>query len=369
MKKLRGGYTTGACAAAGVKAALITINEGTAPAMVKLTALDGTQLAIPIAKVTRENDTVTAKVVKFSGDDPDITDGATVVTALCPFTATGEKVPDDEIIFCAGEGVGQVTKPGLSVPVGEPAINMGPRKLIANVLRETGGKAGGFCVTVGIENGRELAKKTLNPILGIEGGLSVIGTTGVLRPMSEEAFKNSLTVQLDVAKASACSQLILVPGKIGADIAAQHNLPAAAVVQTSNFVGFMLEEAVERGFTEILILGHLGKLAKIAGGSFHTHNRVADARMEVIAAYAAANGAASATVRQILQSSTTEEALTILRKNNLAAVVCQDLAQQAQIRAERYIFGQARIGVVIATFTGELLGISSTAKELFGNKF
>ncbi len=175
-KFLRSGYTTGACAAAGVKAALIFMTTGEVVREVEITALDGTPLKIPVASVEKFFDGGRAEVVKFSGDDPDITNGASVFTMI-------KRISGDEIIFRAGLGVGHITKAGLQLPIGEPAINPGPRKLIQNVAAEF--NVGGLEVEISIPAGVELAKKTLNPILGVEGGLSVIGTTGVLRPMSE----------------------------------------------------------------------------------------------------------------------------------------------------------------------------------------
>ncbi|MBE8950934.1 MAG: cobalt-precorrin-5B (C(1))-methyltransferase, partial [Quinella sp. 3Q1] len=186
-KFLHSGYTTGACATAGVKAALIFMTTGEIVREVEITALDGTPLKIPVASVEKISDGVRAEVIKFSGDDPDITNGTAVFTTV-------KRILGDEIIFKAGLGVGHVTKAGLQLPIGEPAINPGPRKLIQNVAAEF--NISGLEVEISIPTGVELAKKTLNPILGVEGGLSVIGTTGVSRPMSEEAFKNSLVPQI-----------------------------------------------------------------------------------------------------------------------------------------------------------------------------
>ena len=181
MKKfLRSGYTTGACAAAGVKAALIFMTAGEVVSEVEIIALDGTPLKIPVTRVEKISDGIRAEVKKFSGDDPDITNGASVFTTV-------RKIFGDEIIFKAGLGVGRITKPGLQLPVGEPAINPGPRKLIQNVAAEF--TLGGLEVEISIPEGVDLAKKTLNPILGVEGGLSIIGTTGVLRSFLKSTWQ------------------------------------------------------------------------------------------------------------------------------------------------------------------------------------
>ena len=358
-KQLRSGYTTGACAAAGVKAALL-YEAGQPWQKIELTALDGTVLTIPIKAVTRTDGGLQAEVVKFSGDDPDITSGVSVFTETRHLDGA-----DPVVVFRAGKGIGTVTKPGLSVPVGEPSINPGPRKLIRSVVREVlGTEAVPLMVTISIPAGVELAKKTLNPILGVEGGISIIGTTGVLRPMSEEGFKISLVPQIDVAKAAGFSNLIFVPGKIGERIATEWGLPKEAMVQTSNFIGFMLEAAADRSIRSVLLFGHIGKLSKVSAGVFYTHNRIADARLESMAAYAAAAGLSQDGVKALLAANTTEDALTILDEAGLRQSVCQTLAQRASIRAERYLFGKLKVGTVMVTLTGELLGMDETAKKI-----
>lgn len=358
-KQLRSGYTTGACAAAGVKAALL-FEQGEEWDSVELRALDGTELVIPVKNVTKENGAVIAEVVKFSGDDPDITNGVSVFTTV-------RHLPEGEpeVIFKAGEGIGTVTKPGLSVPVGEPSINPGPRQLIRNVVAEVlGTEQVPLEVTISIPAGVELAKQTLNPILGVEGGISVIGTTGVLRPMSEEGFKNSLVPQIDVAKAAGYKSLIFVPGKIGERLAGQWQLPTQAMVQTSNFIGFMLEAAQQRGIERVLLFGHIGKLIKVAAGCFYTHNRIADGRLETMAAYGAAAGLDTAGVQAVLGANTTEDALAVLEGAGLRESVCQTLAERASLRAQRYLFQKMQVGTVMVTLTGELLGMDETAKEI-----
>ena len=357
--ELRSGYTTGACAAAGVKAVLL-YEAGLEWETVELTALDGTKLIIPVKAVRETEHGLEAEVVKFSGDDPDITNGVSVFTALRHLPGAPE-----EIVFKAGKGIGRVTKPGLSVAVGEPSINPGPRQLIRQVIAELlGSDKQPLEVTISIPVGVELARQTLNPILGVEGGLSVIGTTGVLRPMSEEGFKNSLVPQIDVALAAGFTDLIFVPGKIGERIAASWQLPHEAMVQTSNFIGFMLEAAAKRGVKRILLFGHIGKLVKVAAGVFYTHNRIADARLETMAAYAAAAGLGSQGVQQLLASNTTEDALAVLSACNLRQTVCRRLAQQASCRAERYLFQKVQVGTVLVSLKGELLGMDDMAAKM-----
>lgn len=358
-RHLRSGYTTGACAAAGVKAALL-FETGKSWQQVELTALDGTKLIIPVKAVKRTADGLVAEVVKFSGDDPDITNGVSVFASVRHLSNAL-----DAVVFKAGEGIGTVTKPGLSVPVGEPSINPGPRQLIQNAVAEVlGTEHVPLEVTISIPAGVALAKQTLNPILGVEGGISVIGTTGVLRPMSEEGFRNSLVPQIDVARADGFRDLIFVPGKIGERIAASWHLPPQATVQTSNFIGFMLEAAAERGVKRILLFGHIGKLSKVAAGVFYTHNRIADGRLETMAAYGAAAGLLQTDVCKLLNANTTENALKVLEEAGLRETVCRTLAQRASLRAERYLFQRMKIGTVMVTLDGHLLGMDDTAKKI-----
>lgn len=370
-KPLRGGYTTGACAAAGALAALKFLRGEDCPAL-EIEALDGTMLHIPVKDVQPAEGGATAEIVKFSGDDPDITNGASVFTTLQKGAA------GQGLVFRAGKGVGHVTKPGLQIPVGEPSINPGPRKLIASVLaRELGIEASpsqdaewqalmaklDFIVTISIPAGVELAKQTLNPVLGVEGGISVIGTTGVLRPMSEEGFKNSLVPQIDVALAAGFEDIVFVPGKIGEKLAAKIGLQPQALVQTSNFIGFLLDAAAEHGAKRVLLLGHIGKLVKVAAGNFYTHNRISDARLETLAAYAAAEGLDQKGVQAILAANASEDALEIIDGAGLQHVYTV-LAERASARSERHVFGKLKVGTVLLTYSGRVLGMDEAAKEI-----
>lgn len=367
-KQLKGGYTTGACLAAGAKAGAM-IMQGEYPGdRVDIVALDGTPLQIPIASVELLAHGVKVKIIKDAGDDPDITNGTSVFITFSFLTQEqlqpvyGQSILYKQILFEAGQGIGHATKPGLSLAVGEPAINPGPRQLVYNSIKDIiGDKA--CLVRVDIPAGTELATKTLNPVLGIEGGISVIGTTGVLRPMSEEAFKNSLVPQIEVAKAAGFTTQIFVPGKIGERIATSWGLPTEAMVQTSNFIGFMLEAGADHGLERILLFGHIGKLAKVAAGVFHTHNRVGDARLEVLAAYSAAKGMPAEGVQRILQAVTTEEALPVIEEYGLQSVY-QVIAARASYRAERLLFNRLQVGTVLVTLQGKLLGMDEKAKEI-----
>ena len=191
--------------------------------------------------------------------------------------------------------------------------------------------------------------------------ISVIGTTGVLRPMSEEAFKNSLVPQIDVAKAAGFDRLIFVPGKIGENFAQKLGFNPQSIIQTSNFIGHMLDAAVEKNIQQIILCGHIGKLIKVAAGIFHTHNRIADARLETLAAYSAAEGLPSSEVKKILNSATTEEATEIISANNFEKVY-KKIAEKASLRAERYTFNRIKCGTILLNYSGKILGIDDFSK-------
>lgn len=359
---MRCGYTTGSCAAAATKAALLFLTNGNVSTNVNLTLPQGESLTIPIEKVELTKAGAQAAVIKDSGDDPDITNGMSVLVDVMLDDSL------DAVQIEGGIGVGIVTKAGLSTPVGMAAINPGPRKMILAVVKEILGEHKSCRITISLPDGEKLARRTLNPILGIQGGLSIIGTTGIVRPMSEEAFKDSLVPQISVAKAAGYDTLIFVPGKIGEE-AAVHNyhLPPNAIVQTSNFIGYMLEKAVEHKVKKVLLFGHLGKIVKIAAGIFHTHNRIADARLETLCAYLALLGAPAHVISTVLNSTTTEAAMPIIKENHLDAVY-RLLAERASLRAERYVFQDLSIGTAMVTLKGEILGYDQTAKQI-GEEF
>ncbi len=360
LKEMRNGYTTGSCAAAGTKAAILAL-QGNVVNEIELYALSGELLHIPIKSIEFTASGAKAEVIKDGGDDPDITHGSSVFTEVVINKNVGT------IKFHAGLGVGTVTEPGLSIPPGEPAINPGPRKMMTQVVRELLPKGYGCDITISIPRGVELCKRTLNPILGIVGGISVIGTTGIVRPMSEEGFKNSLTPQISVAQAKGYKDIIFVPGKIGENVAKTLNLPIAAMVQTSNFIGHMLEFAADKGVESILLFGHLGKMVKVAGGIFYTHSKIADCRLEILSAYAALMGMDSKGVEEILNVKTTEAAMPIIERYNLPEKGYYDLlAKRASLRSQQHVFNALKVGTVMVTLKGEILGMDENAKEIGG---
>ncbi|MDU2929862.1 MAG: cobalt-precorrin-5B (C(1))-methyltransferase CbiD [Negativicoccus succinicivorans] len=359
-KKLREGFTTGTSATAALKAAALAL-RGEFPKTVTVESPQHRALTLPIEKSEVIEGIGSATVIKDAGDDMDVTHGTLIVVSLEVTTTPG-------ITFIAGTGVGTVTRPGLQVKVGDAAINPGPRWMMKRVYEELADEGTGWKVTVSVPAGEALAKKTLNPVLGVMGGISIIGTSGIVKPMSEEAYKKSLIPQFTVLRAAHQHWCVMTPGRIGYDAARKiYDLPVTDLVETSNFIGFMLEEAVDKDIREIILIGHLGKLIKVASGSFHTHNRMSDGRMETLAAYAALNGADAATVKEILTCSTTDGAAEIIRANNLEAIYPQ-LAERAQVRAQRFVHEEAKVGVIFVTMQGEILAQSSFAKEFMEAK-
>lgn len=359
QKKMRTGITTGTCAAAATKAALMSW-FGTLSEAVDVESPQGTRIHVKIETCEKTINGGRASVIKDAGDDPDVTHGTLIIVEV-------EVQEGIDTILKAGMGVGTVTKPGMSVAIGEPAINSGPRKMIMQAVEDVLPEDYGAIVTISIPDGERLAKRTLNPTLGIVGGLSIIGTTGIVEPMSEEGFKNSLSPQINMVKALGYDQVVFAPGKIGQDIAInRYGIPAETVIQTSNFIGHMLESAVHYNMKKVLLFGHLGKLVKVAAGIFHTHNRMADARFETLAAYMAAAGAPQEAILEILACTTTEGAMPIIARYDLQCVY-QTLAQRASARATRYVFGDLIVGTVIVTLQGDILGLDDTAREIGGS--
>lgn len=268
MSELRGGYSTGACAAAAAKAAALLLRGAAVVREVEIPFPDGSRVLFPVERGEGLGEAgARAAVRKSAGDDPDVTDKALIVAQV-------RATEGAEVTFRAGEGVGTVTKPGLSVPPGEPAINPGPRRMIREALREV--SPGGYEVTIGIPGGAELAGRTFNPRLGIVGGVSVLGTTGRVVPFSCPAMREALVCALDIAQAAGEKEPVLVPGKIGKRAAERHfALRPEQVVEVGNEWGHLLEKTAGRGFEALLLLGHPGKLAKLAMGSWDTHSRAA----------------------------------------------------------------------------------------------
>ena len=343
MKALREGFTTGSCAAAAALACCLWMRDGICPEQVCITVPEGRQYAPEILP----HPDGSCGVIKDSGDDPDITRGMEIVARV-------ELLPGDgEIRFCAGDGVGVVTEDGLKVPKGEPAINPVPRQMIEAAVRSVfGGRAA--LVIVSIPGGREIAKRTFNPRLGIQGGLSVLGTSGVVRPMSEKALKDALYAELRMRVLQGRKHLIFTFGNQGER--ALHGLyPELCVVQVSNEIGFMLDSALELGVEHLLIGGHPGKMTKISAGLMQTHSHTGDARREAIVTHLALMGAPVGLMNAVYECVTTDAAMALIHDAGCDAV-WDRLARAAQRYCSLRVRGGIRIDTVIADAEGRLLG-------------
>ena len=229
--------------------------------------------------------------------------------------------------------MGKITKPGLQIPVGDYAINPVPRRMIRKNLEDKIPENKIAKVTISIPEGKKIAKKTMNPKLGIVDGLSVLGTTGIARSMSSEAYKNSIVTQLDVALASGIDDLIFVPGNIGEKLALEKlGVSKEQIVQTGNYVGFMFEEAEKRGITQFTFFGHIGKLIKVAGGIFNTKHAVADGRREIMVAHAAICGVGIEYLNKLFNSKTTDDMQTILEEIGMVHEVSNSIADAIKDR-------------------------------------
>ena len=319
------GVTTGTIATACSLAALDVILESFDIACVKVETPKKT-LDIIIDECKLLSDTKAYAVAhKNPYNDPDVTVDLAIISTV---ELIDKKAQDDNILITGGEGVGKITKPGLQIPVGEYAINPVPRRMIRENLKNKVPDGKIAKVTISIPEGVNIAKKTMNPKLGIVDGISILGTTGIARSMSSEAYKNSIVTQLDVAIASNISDLVFVPGNIGEKLALKKlNITKEQIVQTGNYVGFMFEEAEKRGINKFTFFGHIGKLIKIAGGIFNTKHAVADGRREIMVAHAAICGAAHSDLLRLFNSKTTDDMMDILNEINLSVEVSNSIAQ------------------------------------------
>ena len=305
-KKLRRGLTTGTCAAAAASAAAWDLLTGEVRKEVMLKLPDGQSVLLPVRKLQCAFGAEYA-VTKDSGDDPDVTNGTEIrARAEFCYDAPENSFREEEfpgVCLQAGEGVGIVTKRGLEQNVGMPAINRIPRKMILSAAceaLENSDREEEICITVSVPEGRKLARRTFNPMLGVEGGISILGTTGIIEPMSEKAIVDTIALQIRQKKEEGRTVLVLVPGNYGKRYAEQDlGLSSSAVVPCSNYIGESLDLAVASGFKKILLIGNLGKLIKVAAGIMNTHSRVSDARWEIMAAYAGIHGADASILRQI----------------------------------------------------------------------
>lgn len=356
-KKMRYGYTTGSCATAAAKGAARMLFSQREIDSVNIDTLKGWTLELELEDIVVNREFAQCSVKKDSGDDPDITNGIKIFARV-------EKIDGNNIEISGGEGVGIVTRKGLSVGVGEYAINPIPRKTIEEVVKSEMPKGCGIKVTIFCPEGVEIGKKTFNPQLGIEGGISIIGTTGIVEPMSEEAFKDSLAIEVSVKRQEGIDRLILSPGNYGRDFSEKLGLDTEYLIKTSNFIGFMLDKMEEYEIQEILWVGHIGKMIKVAAGIFHTHSRISDARMETLAAYGALLGADTELIKKIMNSITTEEAIDYIKKWDKSQELFDLIAQRISDRCRRRLKSSIKLGTIIFSQQHGVLGRCKDADNI-----
>jgi len=361
-KRMRCGYTTGSCAAAASRAAAELLLRGELVPAVTLLTPAGIEAIIEVEEHDEGEGWAQCAVQKDSGDDPDVTNGAFVYSRI-------ERCDEPGVHIDGGIGVGRVTREGLDQPVGAAAINSTPRRMIKEqvegVLAELPSFEGGLLVTISIPAGVELAARTFNPRLGIEGGISVLGTGGIVRPMSEDALIASIELEMRMLFERGVRDLLVVPGNYGRDFACgQLQLNMDEAVSCSNYFGATLDAACVLGFERVLIVGHIGKMSKVAGGIMNTHSRVADCRVEVLAAHAALVGAPQKAVAQIMDAATTDAALDVLKECGLAEATMVSLMSNLADKLNHRVAGKLQVEAIVFSNVHGVLGETPGAKAL-----
>ncbi len=363
-KKLRYGYTTGSCAAAASKAAAAMLLSGKEISYVELHTPKGIDLRLEVLDISREDNAVSCAIQKDGGDDPDVTNGILIYAKV-----SREPADEAQIIIDGGIGVGRVTKPGLEQPVGAAAINKVPRQMIRENLEavcEQYHYHGKLSVVISIPAGVELAAKTFNPRLGIVGGISVLGTSGIVEPMSEQALIDTIRVEMRQKLANGMEYLLVVPGNYGIDFLDQygHGLQLEDAVKCSNFVGEALDAAVEFGAKGVLLVGHIGKFVKLAGGIMNTHSHNADARMELLTVHAALLGAPVELLQKMMECVTTDDALKYLKEADLMEPVMERIMEKMEFYVNQRAQHQLELGVITFSNVFGILGQTKNVPDL-----
>lgn len=360
-KKYKRGYTTGSCATGAAKAATYMILTKETLETVNIDTPKGIPLNLKVENVDINNAFAQCSIQKDGGDDIDATHKMHIY-------AKAELIDSNEIIIDGGIGIGRVTKKGLGIEIGKAAINKTPISMIQSEVRKVIGDSKGVKITIFAPEGETIAKKTFNPRLGIVGGISIIGTTGIVEPMSDEGWKKSLSIELEMKKAQGMDKIILVPGNHGEMFIKESlGIDSKYIVRTSNFIGYMLKETQRIGFRKILMAGHLGKYVKIAGGIFNTHSKVADARNEILIANLALMNAPFELINKVNECLTTEEFIEILEDDKYKKYkeIYNILSEKCKKRIDIYMNDdEIDIEVMIFSMEKKLLGESKKAGDL-----
>ena len=366
QKKLRFGYTTGSCAAGAARGAAELLLGEDEIGEAELMTPKGILLHLELLDMKRDENAASCAVRKDAGDDPDTTNGILVYAKVEKFQIRSDM--EDRIVIDGGTGVGRVTKPGLSQKIGEAAITPVPRAMILQAVEEIADRyhyEGGLKVTISVPEGEKIARKTFNPRLGIVGGISILGTSGIVEPMSEKALIDSIRVEMSQHAAMGEQYMLVTPGNYGADYLREHMaLPFEKNIKCSNYVGETIDMAVDMGVKGILFISHIGKFVKVAAGIMNTHSHSADARMEVLCANAIRAGGDLACARSILQCNTTDEALRVLDENHILRETMKEITDRIQFYLDHRSYQQILLGAVIFSNEYGYLGQTEHAAEL-----
>lgn len=360
-KRLRCGYTTGSCAALAAGAAAKMLLSQKSEETAVLITPKGLRVEAKVEEIMLLPDEVTCAVRKDAGDDCDATDGMLIFAAV-------KKIDCKKVVIEGGEGIGRVTMRGLDQPVGAAAINSTPRRMIVEQVSEVCKEfdySGGLSVTIFAPDGAEAAKKTFNAQLGIAGGISILGTSGIVEPQSLSALLDSIEVEIKMLAANGAKRLVLTPGNYAEHFVGEHSeLQGVSKVKCANFIGDSLDFAAAYGFSEVLLVSHIGKAVKLAGGIMNTHSRIADCRTELFAAHAACCGASKEVCVELMQAATADGCLEILESEGLSHSVTQSLMQAIQVHLEHRAAGAFLVGAFVFRNGYEPLGITKEAEIL-----
>ncbi|MBW7571283.1 cobalt-precorrin-5B (C(1))-methyltransferase CbiD [Caproiciproducens faecalis] len=362
---MRYGFTTGSCAAAAAKAAAYMLLTGKEKKTITIDTPKGIPYKVEVEEIIRQESTVSCAVRKDGGDDPDMTTGALIFACV---SFSDETPEENRITIDGGQGVGRVTKRGLDQPVGSAAINHVPREMIEKEVTEVcrlTDYRGSLRVEISVPDGERLAEKTFNPRLGITGGISILGTTGIVEPMSSQALLDTIRVELNVKKEEGYRVAAVTPGNYGqAFMKNVYGYDLDRSVKCSNFIGDAIDMAAEAGFTAMLLTGHIGKLVKLSGGIMNTHSKEGDCRMELMAAAGIRAGISAATAGKILDCVTTEEALRILEANGKQEKTMDILLEKICFYLNKRAAGRLRIECILYSNEFGELAKSDGAEEL-----
>lgn len=366
---MRYGFTTGSCAAAAAKAAAYMLLSGRQKNTITIETPKGIPYTAEILEITRGEKAVQCAVRKDGGDDPDITSGALIYAEVSLTDHTRTQATDTRIHIDGGIGVGRVTKPGLDQPVGNAAINHVPREMIAKEVLEVCDLMdykGNLQVIISVPEGEAIAKQTFNPRLGIVGGISILGTSGIVEPMSNQALLDTIRVELNQRRAEGFDYIAVAPGNYGLDFMKKaYGYDLDKSVKCSNFIGVTIDMAVECGFTRMLLTGHIGKLIKVAGGIMNTRSKEADCRMELLSAFAIHEGAGADVAAKILDCVATEEAVRLLREAGKLQEVMDYAMERIMFYLNKRAGGRMQIDCIMYDNTFGELAKSKEADRWF----